>query len=74
LVWILKYGKTEETQKGREETRGRHDADLMGELYWDGNKEIAFQAIKQATANNAMASGNPNTQYHMAVDPSKKGI
>jgi len=74
LVRILKYGKTEETQKGREKRRGRHDEDLMGEFYRDGNKEIAFQAIKQAIANNAMASPNPNTQYHIAVDASKKGI
>jgi len=35
---------------------------------------VAFQAIKQAIANNAIASPDPNRQYHLAVDASKRGI
>ena len=35
---------------------------------------MAFQAIKQAIANKAMASPDPTMQYHLAVDASKRGI
>lgn len=35
---------------------------------------MAFQALKQAIANNSMASPDPTAQYHLAVDASKQGI
>ena len=37
-------------------------------------KEVAFQVIKHAIANNAMALPNPHGQYHLAVDASKLGM
>jgi len=44
------------------------------EFTWDQRREVAFQALKQAIANNAMAAPDPAAQYHLAVDASKLGI
>ena len=41
---------------------------------WTTEQENAFQATKQAIANNAMALPNPEDQYYLAVDASKRGI
>jgi len=41
---------------------------------WNREKEVAFNAIKQVIAKNAMASPDPKGQYHLAVDASKQGI
>jgi len=74
LVRILQYGKAEEADKGSEKRRGKCDVEMQHEFYWDREKKVAFQAIKQAIANNAMAAPNPDAQYHLAVDASKRGI
>ena len=47
---------------------------VEGPFIWTAEHECAFQAIKQAIATNAMASPNPDLQYHLAVDASKRGI
>ena len=41
---------------------------------WSKESDVAFQAIKQAIANNTMALPDPEAQYHLAVDASKRGI
>ena len=75
LVRILKYGgeKPEEVSGTRRE-RGKMKVEEKEDFYWNRKKEIAFQAIKQTIANNAMASPDPTMQYHLAVDASKRGI
>ena len=74
LVRILKYGQTEKVDKGTGKSKRIDEVENGCEFYWDREKEVAFQAIKQAIANNAMASPNPNAQYYLAVHASKRGI
>ena len=47
---------------------------VEGLFIWTAEHECAFQAIKQAIATNAMAPPDPDLQYHLAVDASKRGI
>lgn len=47
---------------------------VEGPFIWTAEHECAFQAIKQAIATNAMAPPDPDLQYHLAVDASKRGI
>jgi len=67
LVRVMKYGSeyygNTVKKKYQEE-----------EFTWTMEKDVAFQAIKQAIANNAMAAPDPSAQYHLAVDASKKGL
>ena len=73
LVRIMKYGR--KRSSGRETTeRQQTRKALSKEFLWDTDKNTAFEAIKQAIANNAMAAPDPNAQYHLAVDASKKGL
>jgi len=44
------------------------------EFKWTEEKNIAFEAVKQAIVNNAMAAPDPHAQYHLAVDASKRAI
>ena len=45
-----------------------------GTFIWTEEHEEAFQAVKRAITTNAMASPDPEQQYHLAVDASKKGV
>ena len=74
LVRILKYGITDEVERRRKNKKSGAIDVFAGEFTWNREKEVAFQAIKQAIANNAMASPDPAMQYHLAVDASKRGI
>ena len=75
LVRILKHSGEELKEVSREKRgKGRNKSEESEEFRWDRRKGIAFQAIKQAIANNAMASPDPTIQYHLAVDVSKRGI
>ena len=75
LVRILKYGEAESSGEAKGiHQRVRKKEDTEGEFTWDRRKEVAFQALKQAIANNAMAAPDPAAQYHLAVDASKMGI
>ena len=67
LVRIMKYGS-----KG-DGSRANREAGAT-EFLWTPEKEVAFQAIKQAIVNNAMAAPDPTSQYHLAVDASKRGL
>jgi len=75
LVRIMKYAKECSGSSGKEtidwQQRQRTYAE---EFVWDSDRNTAFEAIKQAIANNAMAAPNLNAQYHLAVDASKKGL
>ena len=74
LVLILKYGLTgKEQPRSKEEKKGVRRAPEQG-FNWNREKEVAFQAIKQAIVNNAMAPPDPSGQYHLAVDASKRGM
>jgi len=67
FVRIMKYGS-------KEVGSGHRKGAVLTEFVWTPEKEIAFQAIKQAIANNAMAAPDAYSQYHLAVDPSKRGL
>lgn len=41
---------------------------------WTPEKNAAFEAIKRAIVENAMAPADPTLQYHLAMDASKRGI
>ena len=41
---------------------------------WDSDTNTAFKPIKQAIMNNAIAAPEPNAQYHLTVDTSKKRL
>jgi len=73
LVRIMKYGK--QTSDGKEtlEHQQKRKA-FAAEFTWDTERNTAFEVIKQAIANNAMASSDPQGQYHLALDASKPGI
>ena len=72
LVRIMKYGKA---YSGREATdqQQRRRAYAEGST-WDSARNTAFEAIKKAIANNAMAAPDPGAQYHLAVDAGKKAL
>ena len=77
LVRVVKYGLTIGHDTSRK--AGKRTAEIMykseaSEFTWSREKEVAFQAIKQAIANNTMALPNPHSQYDLAVDASKLGI
>jgi len=67
LVRIMKYGS-------KEVGSGYRKGAVLTEFVWTPEKEIAFQAIKQAIANNTMAAPDAYLQYHLAVDASKRGL
>jgi len=73
LVRMMKYGKDVGIKKEASDRQQRRNA-FAEEFTWDTDKNTAFEAIKQAIANNAMAAPNPHAQYHLAVDASKKGL
>ena len=78
MVRIIKYRMSDVT-KGivKKENNGavEHNRQMEErEFYWNREKEIAFQAIRRAIAGNSMALPNPQGQYHLAVDASRKGI
>ena len=66
----------EEVDKGnrRQKKAVKKPRKVQGPFIWTSEHECAFQSIKQAIAMNAMAQPDPNQQYHLAVDASKKGI
>ena len=74
LVRIMKYGKEEGSGQIEQEGEKKRSKRAVGECEWNREKEVAFQAIKQAIANNAMASLDSNGEYHLAVEASKSGI
>ena len=41
---------------------------------WTPEKEEAFQTVKEAIVQNAMAPADPTLQYYLAVDASKRGL
>ena len=67
LVRVMKYGSEYYGNTVRKIIQDE-------EFCWTVEKDIAFQAIKQAIANNAMAAPDPHSQYHLAVDASKRGL
>ena len=76
---VVKYGASVENVTGRKGgkkvTGNLHERDLEAtDFTWSREKEVAFQAIKHAIANNAMALPDPHGQYHLAVDASKLDI
>ena len=74
LVRILKYGTEVKETNGNSRGKGEGNKEKVEDFVWNREKEVAFNAIKQAIANNAMASPDPKGQYHLAVDASKRGI
>src|SRR5437879_2261490 len=69
---MVKYGGLE---MSKEKVDGETEMEkIRDEFVWSKAKDVAFQAIKMAIANNAMASPNLQEQYHLAVDVSKTGI
>ena len=77
LVRVVKYGVSLENDTGRKV--GKEAAEKQYEreatkFVWSREKEVAFQAIKQAIGNNAMALPDPHSQYHLPVDASKLDI
>lgn len=73
LVRIMKYGKESSTGKEATERQQRRKV-FSEEFLWDSDKNTAFQAWKQAIANNAIAAPDPNAQYHLAVDVGRMGL
>ena len=65
----MEIGQEKRREKGAKKSRKR-----AGLFTWTIEHEEAFQALKQAITTNAMASPDPEQQYHLAVDASKKGI
>ena len=47
---------------------------MEGPFIWTNELESAFQSIKNAIVTNAMALPDPDRQYHLAVDASKRGV
>lgn len=45
-----------------------------GPFQWTDEQDCAFRAMKLAIVTNAMALPDPERQYHLAVDASKRGI
>ena len=41
---------------------------------WGLRQQAAFDAVKQAVSNNAMAGADPELQYHLSVDASQTGV
>ena len=77
LIRIIKYGliAIEEGMSDRlEEGNDKKYEEEKGQFNWTREEEVAYQAIKQAIVNNAMALPDPQGQYYLAVDASKKGI
>ena len=73
LVRIMKYGKKEVEVKGKED-KGCRRKTFKEDFRWSDERNVPFEAIKQAIINNAMASPDPDVQYHLAVDASKSGL
>ena len=47
---------------------------MEGPFVWTDEHESAFQSIKNAIVTNAMALPDPDRQYHLAVDASKRRV
>jgi len=70
----MTYG-LEISEKMRNETSELHDLGKeKHDCQWRREKEVTFQAIKQSISINAIALPDPEGQYHLAVDASKKGV
>ena len=67
LVRVMKYGSEYYGNTVRKKC-------LEEEFTWTVEKDVAFQAIKQAIGNNAMAGPDPHSQCHLAVNASKRGL
>jgi len=74
LVRIMKYGLELNVPESLQRNRDKVAMQVTKEFNWNSEKETAFQAIKQAISNNAMALPDPSAQYHLALDASKRGI
>jgi len=74
LVRILRYGNEVKETKGNLWGKRKGNKEKLECCAWNWEKEVAFNAIQQAIANNAIASPDPKGQYHLAVDASKRGI
>ena len=71
---IITY-RLETSEKMRNEASEPHELGKEKQNFeWTKEKEVAFQAIKQSISSNAMALPDPEEQYHLAVDASKKGV
>ena len=75
LVRILKdsgeeLGDVSKQKRGQ----GKIKLEEREEFRWYWKKEIAFQAIKQAIANNVISSSDPTPQYYLEVDASKQTV
>jgi hypothetical protein len=57
---------------GRAEHHRIMTGDKKGPFVWTAEKDQSFLAVKQAIAENAMASVDLKLQYHLAVDASKR--
>lgn len=68
--------REEEVKDRRREMKkgGKKVRKVQGLFQWTEEQNCAFQAIKLAIATNAMASPDVESQYHLAVDASKRGI
>ena len=74
LVRIMKYGNEMPLLETRAESQNKQAITREVPFQWSKERDVAFQAMKQAIANNAMALPDPEAQYHLAVDASKRGI
>ena len=45
---------------------------MEGPFIWTNEHESTFQSIQHAIVTNAMAMPDPDRQYHLAVDASKR--
>lgn len=74
LVRIMKYGNEMTPPETRAKSQKRLAISSEIPFQWSKERDVAFQAMKQAIANNAMALLDSEAQYHLAVDASKRGI
>ena len=65
--------EVEEKKRGKN-AKAKKPRKVEGPFRWTSEQDSAFQAIKRAISDNAMAPPDPELQYHLAVDASKKGI
>jgi len=73
LVWIIKY-KAESSQRKELISNKRKKRLVEKGFTWTEERNIAFEVVKQAIANNVMAAPDPQAQYHLTVDASKDRI
>jgi len=69
----MKNGKNVIGRKEASDHKERRKA-FVKEFTWDREKNTICKAIKEAIASYAMTAPDPDAQYYLAVDVSKKGL